>query len=265
MCHSVALKLGRRLNALFAFERRSMRTRITAPLLVAITFGALLPPTFAVVYDAEADFSATANPNGLWQHGWSTGLTTVLNLYDTHSVTQGALDTWNDQAYHDVFGTPLISHNPTPSAIGVHAAHSLSLHPGPDGEYSRLRWMAPAAGMYAISATFTGADVATTDVHVLLNNSSPTLFSGNVTDQGDSHAYMSSTLMLAPGDSIDFVVGYGANGHYNDATRLEATITAAAVPEPNSLGLALTACAATAMLFTIQPHHRTDRQLTTNQ
>ena len=62
----------------------------------------------------------------------------------------------------------------------------LALHPGPKGEYCVLRWTAPTAGEYAVSAKFTGiAQQATTDVHVL--HQGKRLFDGFVNLQGQGN------------------------------------------------------------------------------
>ncbi|MBA7481860.1 hypothetical protein ES707_17337 [subsurface metagenome] len=38
----------------------------------------------ATTFDVADDFSATNNPNGVWSYGWSSTLTSALNLYPNH-------------------------------------------------------------------------------------------------------------------------------------------------------------------------------------
>ena len=100
----------------------------------------------------------------------------------------------------------------------------LALHPGPDNEFSVVRWTAPADGEVQVTAAFTGlAEKATTDVHVLYDGHS--LFGGllNLNDS-PNEAGFSKTLSVAAGGTIDCVVGSG-NAHYGaDTTGLAVTI-----------------------------------------
>ncbi|NQT14588.1 MAG: glycoside hydrolase family 2, partial [Planctomycetes bacterium] len=125
-------------------------------------------------------------------------------------------------------GEPWVARNRTDrviEALGITwPAGALALHPGPQGEYSVVRWTARSDGEVEISATFTGiAERATTDVHVL-HNGQP-LFDGyiNLHEQGNS-AVFSESLDARAGDTIDCVVGFG-NKHYGaDSTALSVTV-----------------------------------------
>ena len=103
--------------------------------------------------------------------------------------------------------------------------HQVCLHPGPKGEFSVARWTAPAAGQVTISARFTGLPQtpATTDVH-LLHQGQP-LFDGliNVGGHSNSAAY-SGRMVVAQGDTVDFVVGFGNQSYGSDTTSLEARL-----------------------------------------
>jgi uncharacterized repeat protein (TIGR01451 family) len=104
----------------------------------------------------------------------------------------------------------------------------LSFHPGPNGEFSVVRWTAPVAGTYHVASTFKSlrfeGSPTTSDVHVL-HNSSPifdALINGLISSGDQS---FSTTLTLNAGDTVDFVVGFGENLDYNcDSTGLKATI-----------------------------------------
>ena len=132
----------------------------------------------------------------------------------------------------------------------------IMMHPGPGpdggplesngikGEYSILRWTAPAAGLYNISALFEGLDYAasvelpvTTDVHVRVNGASQ--FSGIVNGYiGGAPDYpvdpigpaptqsWHQVLSLTAGDIVDFAVGDGENDSYQvDSTGVTAIIS----------------------------------------
>jgi len=126
---------------------------------------------------------------------------------------------------------PWVALNPTKEtirALGITwPPGHLAFHPGPQNEFSVVRWTAPAAGDAEVAATFTGlAERATTDVHVLHNGRS--LLDGLLNLQGSpNEARFSKTLRVVAGDRIDCVVGAG-NEHYGaDTTGLAVTVKAA--------------------------------------
>jgi hypothetical protein len=179
-------------------------------------------PGLATTYDVAEDFSPESNPVGAWAYGWSSELTSAFNLYTT-SYNDRGIDLWWR-------GTqPNVSHNGTAEEITLNPEDitwqpgQLSLHPGEAGEYSHARWTAPTDGTCDIAAEFTGLDNTgtTTDVHVLHNGVS--LFDGSVVGFGDTATY-STTISVAAGDTVDFAVGYGTGGWWDDTTALAATI-----------------------------------------
>jgi len=116
---------------------------------------------------------------------------------------------------------PWVGLNPTSQtirALGITwPAGHLALHPGPAGEFSAVRWTAPAPGQVQVAATFTGlAERATTDVHLLHNGRS--LFTGLLNLKGSpNEVRFQKSLAVALGDTLDCVVGYG-NGNYGADT-----------------------------------------------
>lgn len=217
------------------------------------------------VHDATADFSAVSNANGVWSYGYETSLGGSFTLY-THAEPSldpgvtGSADGWNAGAGL----LPWVAKaGPsgwdccTSSGTTAHAAAgTLTLHPGPMTEYSVVRFTAPTAGSYAIAASFWGQDDGTnsggqrpgttTDVHVRL--ASGDLFTGAVNGFGPSTTTSGGgTVSLAAGETVDFVVGVGANGnYYNDSTGLAATVTA--VPEPETVAMMLAGLGALAFV-----------------
>ena len=113
--------------------------------------------------------------------------------------------------------------------VGVlQPASVLALHPSCTGKLSVVRWTAPTAGSFNVVGLFQGIDTrgTSTDVHVL-QNSTTALLTSNITGFGAQVAF-SFTVSFAAGDTLDFVVGWGADGDYNDdSTGLAVTITPA--------------------------------------
>jgi hypothetical protein len=214
---------------------------------------AFLPSGYAAqatIYDVAADFSATNNPNGVWRYGWSSTLTSDLNLYPDPGKFYDDIDFWVDFGHTDG-SPPNVAHNGTGITNDTHNTITwlpgqFSLHPGNIGEYSHACWTAPYAGTFDIASTFTGIDKGTygnppgywgttTDVHVLhkSGDNSISLFDGAVNGFGNTSSF-STTVSAGMGDIIDFAVGYGSNQNYTcDTTALSATI----VPEPATICL----------------------------
>jgi len=177
--------------------------------------------------DVVADFSSTQNPAGAWTYGYRAG-GGAFTPYGVHSQQFGAgLDSWST-------GTccPSVTRNSTATTrnyAGVveQPADLLHIHPGPNGEKSVVRWTAAAAGTYSVSGRFQGINTvgATTDVAVTKNGA--TTFSGSVNGTG-AQAPFTMSVTVGAGDTLEFQVGYGSNGTYNnDSTGLAVTITAA--------------------------------------
>jgi ELWxxDGT repeat protein len=178
-------------------------------------------------YDAALDFSATDNPNGAWRYGWSTALGASF-VQDTSHRNVAGIDCWMGEQAGD--GNPSVSHNGTADPITPGSMTwqpgQLGFHPGPNGQYSVVRWTAPHAGSLSLAAAFSGLDFVgptSTDVHVRHN--SATLFDGEVNAFGVGPSF-DTTVVVAAGDTIDFAVGYGSNHTFNcDTTGLDAFIS----------------------------------------
>ncbi|MBI2298507.1 MAG: glycoside hydrolase family 2, partial [Armatimonadetes bacterium] len=137
------------------------------------------------------------------------------------------LSLWRTDAGPD----PNVTHNGTDRALtglGITwQPGQLALHPGSKGEYSVVRWTAPAAGEVAVSAVFTSiAEHATTDVHVL--HQGKAAFDGfvNVEGQGGRAAF-EGKLTVRAGDTVDCAVGWGNANYGGDTTALALTLQAA--------------------------------------
>jgi hypothetical protein len=209
-----------------------MIARISALGLAAVL--AFAPVAAAQTYDVSTGFSTDANPAGPWSYAGSTTLTGPLMTFGTHIDFGGGAVGWGVPPYWSV------CKNTSGSDLAVHGTTSIPagqvfLHPeNADGYYANAVFTAPAAGSYAIAATFKGVSTAvatTTDVHVLMNTT--VLDSGgiNIGTFGPTWSF-TQTVTLAAGDQIRFAVGRG-NGDWSfDSTGLDATITATTTNPP---------------------------------
>jgi len=224
----------------------------------------------AVTFNAANDFSATNNPNGTWSYGYETTLGGAFNLYPNSGQRVPGLDIWINNAIA-ISGDPVVFHNGTSSPITFGSVTvqpgQLGFHPGPNGQYSIVRWTAPSTDSYSLATVFSGLDFVgptSTDVHVLKNGTS--LFNGEVTGFGSSSdVNFSDTFTVAIGDTIDFAVGYGTNGnYYYDSTGLDAVITSTNtpdVPEPSTIaGAVLGLVAFVGALGTCRPSFKAGRR-----
>lgn len=102
----------------------------------------------------------------------------------------------------------------------------LSFHPGPQGEYSAVRFTAPTAGKYQIRVRFLAIDQhTTTDVYVICGPR--LLFEGRIRLDGKGpETTYEDTIGLQEGETVDFVVGFGNGSYVCDSTGLEVQITA---------------------------------------
>ena len=162
-------------------------------------------------------------------------------LYDQHPEwlltaapgQQNPLAGMRSWSSSDLGGTdPCVSHNPTDQVRTMANIRwdpgRLSFHPGGQGEYCVVRWTAPEAGEYSVQAKFLAIDQSTTTAVYVLHGGRP-LFEGwiNLQGQGQQAAY-DAQVAAAPGDTLDFVVGWGNGTHVCDSTGLEVRLVNAA-------------------------------------
>jgi len=183
-------------------------------------------------FDLSSDFSLQENPHKLWQYGYS----------ETNSLApdQFRLDKYSDEGSPIVFWHPDASKGPGPGYypyVAYNTTKQSQAWPSPNGwvvrggevameasnsgQYSLVRFVAPAAGTYKISAQFEGVHVwSTTDVHVLHNGTS--LFDADIDGYGGDPAFRkvegasptaaySGQIEMKANDTVTFAVGYGKN------------------------------------------------------
>jgi hypothetical protein len=197
---------------------------------ILLTSCLLLLSTFLFANDPAQEFSITKNPNGAWSYGFTQTLGGPFTLYPIAYAN-----------YLGVPGTDLWAVPPNVCAdqrapnlgrvqqqlfIGLVPVPSdtLYMHPGCSGQYTILRWTAPAVGTYEIRGNFAGLplQVSTTDVHIL-SNGTP-LFDKKVSGPGDAALFNLQQQVVA-GDTVDFAVGYGSDAsYYGDSMGLQLTI-----------------------------------------
>ena len=218
--------------------------------LAALLAGRLASPAAAqTVYDASADFSTTSNPspaNGsVFSYGMEQTLGGAFSL-DTQAYTFTGNVSGADQGWQAAgVGYPYVVKNTstTTSFVNVNGNTTITvvpgqihLHPGPDGEYSILRFTAPATGAFSFSSSFSGvdSDPTTTDVHVLLNGVAVANGDININGGGNTATLASPFVSLTKGDTLDFAVGYGNGAYFNDSTGLYAAVTNLGAPVPEA-------------------------------
>lgn len=199
-------------------------------------------------WDAAAGFSGTQNPYGAWSYGSQYDMGLDFTLYTKPVTPAAGLSAWENDAQYwpgtvckNTTGQPI---NYQVNWNGWLEANQIVVYPGLSDDMPTVRWTSPINGFVKIQAKFTGqtpnALCTTTDVHVLRNGTS--LFDGNVSGfMGTVANNYADAIGSAPkvsyetiaqvsvGDTIDFVVGFGADGDfYDDCTGLAATITTVA-------------------------------------
>jgi len=183
-------------------------------------------------FDLAADFSLQENPHKVWQYGYSetNSLAPDQFRFDKYSDGGSPIGFWHPDAskgpgpgYY-----PYVAYNTTkqsqawPSANGwVVRGGEVAMEASNSGQYSLVRFVAPVAGAYKISAQFAGVHVwSTTDVHVLHNGTS--LFDADIDGYGGDPAFRkvegasptasySGQIEMKANDTVTFAVGYGKN------------------------------------------------------
>ena len=165
-------------------------------------------------WDFRKDYSLTKNPTKGWVYGWKPSLTGEFVSYqDAYSDNKWSGWRWNNFV-------PSVALNQGDEVREGTKPNDVQLHPGSSGQYSVVRWLAPASGRTKVTGTFGAGNAGIVDVHVLHR--------GMVVFQALSTAKdepFSLNLEVKRGDCIDFAVGAGRNGFGSCATPLEAVIS----------------------------------------
>lgn len=173
--------------------------------------------TTTPVYSAAHDFSFTLNPNAVWSYGSTTTLGAPFSLYTLSGPTffSGEAGWFGPIPGCCAPGYPLVVAGPN------QVPTVLDMGPGP-GSYTVVRWTAPSRGRWDVAGQFFGTGLTTGDVHVLRNGKA--IFNSPII--GSQVAQFSVSVDVAPGDTLDFAAGPGADGNNdNDPTGFNVTIS----------------------------------------
>jgi hypothetical protein len=188
------------------------------------------------IFDLSSDFSFQENPHKVWQYGYSATNSLAPDQFrvdaqsdriDVQCDSTGSTGFWHPAAnkgpgpgYY-----PYVAFNTTKqSQVGCKGwavrAGEVAMEASNSGQYSLVRFVAPSAGTYKISAQFEGIHygLSTTDVHVLHNETS--LFDADIDGYGGDIAFhkvqgespkaeYSGQVKMKADDTITFAVGYG--------------------------------------------------------
>lgn len=185
-------------------------------------------------FDAGQEFSLTfPQPvNGTWRYGFlpaGPANPDNFNQFDVLDETN-AIKVWKN----DVAGVqPQVTWNSLPfqTTVGTgadelrYAYRQIAQRPGSDGRYSAVRWTAPAAGRYAVAATWKGIRVGGSQAEVQIFHKTTSLHSATLTTQsfGDGLSH-TSVITAAAGDTVDFLT-HVAGAAAPDFTSLFASVT----------------------------------------
>jgi len=185
---------------------------------VVVSSNAVLTVIKPADFDLSRDFSNTANPNGAWTFGYKNTLSGELvpfGLFAQSYDDGGALqDVWLR-----ILGTPsAVFHNgsaktgSSESGAGNYPPGTVMFFPGYEGNvdnYGAIRFTAPESGTYnvgsAVHSYLDGPISGDTDFHVVANGAE---LLGQFLPGNGGTTY-SNDIVLAEGDSIDFLVGRG--------------------------------------------------------
>jgi len=203
-------------------------------------------------FDLSNDFSVEANPNKVWQYGYSDSNSLAVDQFrlqksadanDRSANASGIIKFWHPAANSGPGAGyyPYIAYNSSkqpevgckgwavrPGEVAVEGSNT--------GQYSLIRFVAPVAGTYRVSAKFEGIHygLSTTDVHVLQNGTA--LFDADIDGYGGDPAFhklqgssptaeYSGEVAMKADETITFAIGYGKNKtHYGDTTGLFAKV-----------------------------------------
>jgi hypothetical protein len=195
-----------------------------------------------VIYDLDAQYSTSLNPNGVWSYGETNGWGGTFTAF-ARKYSAGSVDFWIGE--NALLNTPVVGHNVSADeecvvSICVQPGGTI-FHPGlQQGRTTTIRFTTPDTGLYSLHAEFWGADVDPqngTNVGVLLNGvlqgSKAHVLTYDRT--GTNPFVVNQAFQLNAGDSLDFTVDNNGNVS-NDSIGIRAYITTS-VPEPASYAL----------------------------
>ncbi|MHB1036785.1 MAG: PEP-CTERM sorting domain-containing protein [Pirellulales bacterium] len=211
--------------------------KVVLAVCVVVSLLSVASAANAATWNANADFSTSANPNGAWSYGWAKDTAFKPYLYATNllGLAEGGINAWRQSPNGPT--EPMLFKNTYSWAQNGVQQGQLSLHPGSDGGASIVRWTAPdgLTGRINLLGEFLPGDDRPMRVGVFQNAAysssrplSPSLWIAN--DAG----FFDLDVSVSAGDTIDFAV-YGGYAWGN--TPLEATITVSPALTPGDVDM----------------------------
>jgi hypothetical protein len=195
----------------------------------------ILPP----YHDVQEEFSAASNPSadGRWRYGWQGTLGGTFNIVTNSDVSYAddstPLPYWNPSPGFE----PAFFHNTANHTVTVGSGtveippNAVFFSPGLDGydeHFGVIRYTVQSgeAGTYLINGhvqtVYTNDNFGDSDFHVLVNGSQ--ILRRDVENGG--RATFLKTSFLSVGDTVDFVIGPGADeSSYGSLLFLSAKLT----------------------------------------
>jgi hypothetical protein len=184
-----------------------------AHLLMVWSAAVLLAATtaWAEVWDASADFSITANPNGAWSYCGKPTIEGTSAFLLTH-----VWDGWIWFPGNVGHGAPAVGSGPVMWAKNN------------SNGYPAVRWTCPEDGSYDIQGSFSGADGRGVDNLVYVVIDGVIQFNGHVASNEDVAPFFIDDVYLEEGEVVDFTLKWNG-GVYSEYGW---TLVSAVIPEP---------------------------------
>jgi hypothetical protein len=198
-----------------------MNSKFHMIVVASLVVGLMAEPAVGqgLSWNARGNFSLVANPNGAWSYGSkSFPMAAGLCLYSVQTCG------WNHPAAGACASPtcwPYVNVGSTPTTLEVHPKTSATVR------YSTVRWTAPFSGTFLVAGQFAGqagAPSLSCNVAVVLNGSILPGIGGTVLSTATFP--FNVTLAMTAGSTLDFTVGDGGNGDFQDHCLLSASITA---------------------------------------
>jgi|GEM_PF-1445820 len=202
-----------------------MRVTVSRALSCLVFLSAIeMPIVYAITWNVQDDFSLTANPNGPYSYGWEPTLGGIFSLYNkTDAGGSGScsgVTNWYDTS---ISLPPLAAKNNIFGQLcnGIQPGE-VSIHPGPNGEFSVIRWTSPMTGEVKIDGYFGAGHSGIMSYFVYKDGATPIFELHNTYADGP----FSLVEEVSVGTTIDFAVG---EGYSAGSTPLHAVITSTAI------------------------------------
>jgi hypothetical protein len=187
------------------------------------------------VWNLSNDFSTTANPNGDWSYGSRATLGGAFQLHTLPFADCGCAG-WESGGFLGILRNP--SFQAQTCGTVVFTAVGVTMHPGFNGEYSVARWTAPSAGTFDVVAVFQGAETVPTTSDAAILQNGTVVVAAPVNGFGPPGAIFGGPFTLNQGDTLDFAVGFGANGTFDgDSTFVGVSISTGTAAAAVSTGM----------------------------